>query len=106
MPPTRAEAKTPFHPPKMAGVINFGIFQQINELVMGRPYAYDKNMRHKFAQMVKDQCYGRDFPILLDVDVGYTDSILTVTLNAIVVLDFDMDDFPVLEADINGNLGD
>ena len=63
-------------------------------------------MRNEFAQMVKDQCYGTDFPILLNVDVGHTDPILTVPLNAMVGLDSEKDEFTILEAGVCANNGD
>ncbi|CAD6564908.1 MAG: hypothetical protein ASARMPREDX12_004496 [Alectoria sarmentosa] len=66
---------------KMADLVNLGVFEQINGVIM-----------------VKDQCYGTDFPILLNVDVGHTDPILTVPLNAMVGLDSEKDEFTILEA--------
>ena len=97
MPPTRLETKTPFSPPAVADLVNIGSVEQTSGLVLGRAYAHDKDMRDKSAQNVKDQSYGTDLPTLLNVDVGRTDPILAVTLNAIVNLDFEMDDFTVLE---------
>lgn len=48
--------------------------ERTNGIVVGRLYACDEKMRDEFAQMVKDQCDGTIFPILLNVDVEYTDS--------------------------------
>lgn len=91
---------------KIADLVNLGVFEQINGVIVGRPYGYDEEMRNEFAQMVKDQCYGTDFPILLNVDVGHTDPILTVPLNAMVDLDSEKDEFTILEAGVCANNGD
>ncbi len=91
---------------KMADLVNLGVFEQISGIVMGRPYAYDQDMRVQFAQMVKDQCYGTDFPILMDVDVGHTDPVLTIPLNALVSLDSEKDEFSILEAGVKSDAAD
>ncbi|KAI9827982.1 MAG: hypothetical protein M1819_006825 [Sarea resinae] len=84
----------------MADLANAGIFEEISGLVVGRPFAYDEKLREEFAQMITDQCYGTDFPILPNVDVGHTDPVLTVPLDAVVVLDSDRDEFSILEAGV------
>lgn len=67
--------------------------ERTNGIVVGRLYACDEKMRDEFAQMVKDQCDGTIFPILLNVDVEYTDPILTIPPNAMVGLDSEKDEF-------------
>lgn len=49
---------------------------------MARSYTYKKRGGDKFAQMVNDQCYGQTDPII----------------TAMVGLDFEKDDFTVLES--------
>jgi muramoyltetrapeptide carboxypeptidase len=77
----------------MADLVNLGVFEKICGLVIGRPFGYDEEMKKKFKQMMLDQCYGTDFPILMDVDVGHTNPIVTVPLNAMVGLDLERDEW-------------
>ena len=96
----------------MADLVNLGIFEEITGLVVGRPYKYpdeqseeqkkngEQSEKDKFKQMVLDQCYGTDFPILYNVDIGHTDPILTIPLNALACLDSKRDEFAVLEAGV------
>lgn len=90
MPPIRLKTRTPFSPPAIAELINFGIVEHINGIFLGRLYAYDMNMHDRPVQKIKDQSYRTDFPMLLNVEVGHTDSIHTDERNASVDLDFDM----------------
>jgi muramoyltetrapeptide carboxypeptidase LdcA involved in peptidoglycan recycling len=46
-------------------------------------------------------CYGTTFPILFNVDIGHTDPILTIPMNAEVRLDSEGDEFVVLEAGVD-----
>lgn len=84
----------------MADLVNLGIFEEIAGLVIGRPYKYDEKQMEEFKQMVLDQCYGTDFPILFNVDIGHTDPMLTIPLNALASLDSERDEFAVLESGV------
>lgn len=82
----------------MADLVLAGIIGSVSGIVLGRPYSYDDKMRQEFEQMVVEQCYGTEFPILANVDVGHTDPILTLPLNALATLDSDADEFTIIEA--------
>ena len=90
----------------MADLVNLGIFEQITGLVVGRPYKYTDEQKEEFKQMVLDQCYGTDFPILYNVDIGHTDPLLTIPLNALASLDSERDEFAILEAGVAGKVAD
>jgi len=83
-----------------ADLANMGMFEQISGLVIGRPYKYDDGQKVELKKMVLDQCRGTEFPILFDVDIGHTDPILTIPLNALARLDSEGDEFAVLEAGV------
>jgi muramoyltetrapeptide carboxypeptidase LdcA involved in peptidoglycan recycling len=85
---------------QMADLVNLGVFEVISGLVVGRPYGFDEKERGEFAQMVADQCYETGFPILLNVDVGHSDPILTIPLDALCSLDSEKDEFSILEAGV------
>lgn len=91
-----------------ADLANLGVFDQIVGLVVGRPTGYKGQEMEEFESMVLGMCSGRmldrkrkgeerDFPILFGVDVGHTDPMITVPLNAIMRLNFDEDVWEVLE---------
>jgi muramoyltetrapeptide carboxypeptidase LdcA involved in peptidoglycan recycling len=88
----------------MADLVNLGVFDSIVGLVVGRPMGYTGNELVEFEQMVLDMCSGQDaggvernFPILVGVDVGHTDPMVTAPMNAVVRLDSDADVWEVLE---------
>jgi len=60
----------------------------------------DDGQKVELKKMVLDQCRGTEFPILFDVDIGHTDPILTIPLNALARLDSEGDEFAVLEAGV------
>ncbi|CAF9942367.1 MAG: hypothetical protein ALECFALPRED_009716 [Alectoria fallacina] len=91
---------------KIADPVNLEVFEQSNGAIVGRPYAFDEEMRDEFAQLVKDQCYGTNLLFPLNVDVGHTDPLLTVPVNAMVGLDSEKDEFIILEAGVCANNGD
>lgn len=92
----------------MADLVNLGVFDQIVGLVVGRPKGYEGKELERFEGMVLDMCFGvrfegerigeeREFPILVGVDVGHTDPLLTVPLGALMRLDSGEDVWEVLE---------
>lgn len=82
----------------MADLVNLEVFAVISGLVVGRPYKYDEQLEKQFKQMILDQCHGTSFPILYNVDIGHTDPMLTIPLNAMASLDSEKDEFAILEA--------
>lgn len=87
----------------MADLVNLGVFGKIGGLVIGRPFAYNEEMKREFKQTVLDQCYGTSFPILMDVDVGHTSPMVTVPLDSMVELDSERDEWSILEAGVVGD---
>jgi muramoyltetrapeptide carboxypeptidase len=83
---------------RMADLANLGVFDVISGLVVGRPYGFDDKGRGKFIQMVADQCYDTDYPIILNVDVWRSDPILKLPLDALCGLDSEKDELSILEA--------
>ncbi|MCJ1243025.1 hypothetical protein MMC30_000221 [Trapelia coarctata] len=82
----------------VADLVNVGVMGVIKGLVVGRPFHYDENTWAKWEEMLLEQCGGTDFPILAGVDVGHTDPILTIPMDAMVRLDGESGEFTVLEA--------
>lgn len=78
----------------VADLRNAGVLEVIAGLVVGRPYMYNEAMTAAFEKMLFDQCYGTGFPILVNIDTGHTDPMLTLPLDALVSLDSDSIVFP------------
>ncbi|KAI4717803.1 peptidase S66, LD-carboxypeptidase A [Aureobasidium sp. EXF-10727] len=84
----------------MADLRNSGILGKIAGIVVGRPYMYDEKMTVAFEKMLLDQLHGLEIPILVGVDTGHSDPMLTLSLDAMVLLDSEAgedEQFVVLE---------
>lgn len=84
----------------LADLGNFGVWETIVGLVVGRPYAHDESMRMELEKVVRDACAGWGFPILLNVDVRHTSPMLTIPMHALCSLDSKGDTSAVLEAGV------
>jgi len=82
---------------QLAQLANIGIFDQINGLVFGRQVGQSEQFDAEVAQLLLDQCYGTNFPILMNADFGHTDPKLTLPLGSLVRLDAEKDEFVGLE---------
>ncbi|KAK0263639.1 hypothetical protein LTR35_017479 [Friedmanniomyces endolithicus] len=79
-----------------------GVLGDIQGLVMGRGYKYDKKMQDEIASVIqevievvagrKDSC-----PVLMNVDFGHTSPFLTLPYGALTKLDSEADEFAVLD---------
>jgi hypothetical protein len=57
----------------------------------------------EFEQMILDQCHGTYFQTLFNVDIGHTDQMFSIPMNALASLDSEKDEFcgfAVLQADV------
>jgi muramoyltetrapeptide carboxypeptidase LdcA involved in peptidoglycan recycling len=55
-----------------------GIFDEINGLIFGLPYRYDKRTYEKLKQLLAKRLREYDFPSLLNVNFGHCDPIITL----------------------------
>lgn len=81
----------------MVDLVNAGVFDKIVGMVVGRPYRYDEAMTLEFEKMVGEVVEGWEWPVLVGVDVGHTDPILTIPLYALSSLDSEKNEFRVLD---------
>ncbi|OHF01073.1 LD-carboxypeptidase [Colletotrichum orchidophilum] len=81
-----------------------GLFEEIAGLVVGRPYGYNtERERAEYAATIQGLlCKGRlentTFPILMNVDVGHTAPLVTLSMDALAVLDSEKDEFSITQA--------
>jgi muramoyltetrapeptide carboxypeptidase len=89
---------------QMADLGNLGVFDVIAGLVIGRPSRIGEEGRKEYAEIVMGQLdvagTGRDFPVLMNVDVGHTGPILTVPLGVLCSLDSERGEWKILEAGV------
>jgi muramoyltetrapeptide carboxypeptidase LdcA involved in peptidoglycan recycling len=85
---------------EMADLGNLGVLDVIAGLVIGRPFGMNEEGRKTYAGMVEGvvKAVGREFPVLMNVDVGHTGPILTVPLGALCSLDSEREEWKILEA--------
>ncbi len=74
-----------------------GVWDAIAGLVLGRPYRHTPEETAQWEAMVLEVTEGYDFPILAGVDVGHTDPMLTLPLDAMCSLDSEKDEWAILE---------
>jgi muramoyltetrapeptide carboxypeptidase LdcA involved in peptidoglycan recycling len=92
----------------IADLIAYGVMDRISGLIFGRFYGYDsQKSQDELARVIYELlCEGdivkneREFPILMNVDVGHTSPMITIPMDALVSLDSAKDEFSILEAGI------
>ncbi|KAF2789728.1 peptidase S66, LD-carboxypeptidase A [Melanomma pulvis-pyrius CBS 109.77] len=85
---------------QLADLANIGVFDQIHGLVFGRLVGQSDEMDKAFAEILLGQCYGTNFPIVMNVDVGHTDPVLTIPLNSLIRMDSEKDELVGLEPSV------
>lgn len=74
-----------------------GVWSDICGLVLGRPYMHTDEQSKRWEDMVMELTEEYDFPILSGVDVGHTDPMLTIPLDALCSLNSEQDEWHLLE---------
>lgn len=69
-----------------------GVLEEIEGLVVGRPYQYSEDEEESFKQILKDYT---NVPILYGADIGHTDPQLTLPYDADGVIDSDQNLFEI-----------
>lgn len=81
-------------------LVNVGVFDKIKGLVFGRPYGYTTEQREQMKQIVLKHTQPYKFPVLYNLDIGHTDPIITIPLNAQVSLDSKKNLFSIDESGV------
>lgn len=77
----------------LSNLDNLGVFDQINGLIVGRLFNYKNEDKKIFGEIILKYTSGKNYPILLNVDLGHTDPIITIRYGAKVELDSKKDLF-------------
>lgn len=70
-------------------------FLKVKGMVVGRPSLYSKNENLEFRNIILKAFEKYNFPILLNVNFGHTDPILTIPIGAVVELNSDLNLFAI-----------
>lgn len=77
-----------------------GVFKKIKGLIIGRPFAYNKEEIRQFKKTILDNTKNYDFPILYGADIGHTDPQITIPIGAEVLIDSETNVFEFLEVGV------
>ncbi len=62
----------------LSQLLEIGVFDKINGLILGIPYRYTSTMKNQFYKLILERLKNYDFPILANVNFGHTDPIITI----------------------------
>ncbi|KAI0904401.1 peptidase [Ustulina deusta] len=88
----------------IADLIAQGVFEDVEGLVVGRPFGYHTpELRAQYIGVIQGLlCEGpmaeKKFPILFNVDFGHTSPLVTLPFDTLACLDSDKDRFAILES--------
>jgi len=77
-----------------------GVFEGIKGLVVGRPYGYSQDERAFFNEMVSGLVADSSYPVLLNVNIGHTDPMVTVPLGVRASMDSSCNLFSIDESGV------
>ncbi len=77
---------------------NMGVLDQINGLVVARPYGYEQDEVWRLDRVIRERTARFGFPVLAGTDTGHTTPLQTLPIGCRAVLDADTKRFAVVEA--------
>jgi len=75
-----------------------GVFSQIKGMLIGRPFGYSPEERMEFEALIKDRLSKYDWPIIMNMDFGHTDPIITIPIGTTAEIDADKLMLNILES--------
>lgn len=77
-----------------------GIFKKIKGMIIGRFFGYSKQEAEKLVKIIKVRTADYKFPILINVDIGHTDPMITIPLGVKVKIDSLKNIFEIKESGV------
>ncbi len=77
-------------------LIEIGVFDKAQGLVVGIPYRYSEKMKREFYELLKRRFESFDFPILANVNFGHTNPIITIPYGVKAILDSNKNSFEIV----------
>ena len=78
-----------------------GVFKEINGMVVGRFFGYSEQEKKEIIKIIKERVFGYKFPILLNVDIGHSDPMITVPLGVRAKIDSSKNLFTIEESGVS-----
>jgi len=75
----------------LADLDNIWLFDDIGGLLVWRPYNYDIKQKEQLENIIKYYTLNKEYPVVLDVDIGHTDPIATIKMLSNVYVNSDED---------------
>ncbi len=84
----------------IADLENLGVLDSIAGAIIGRPYGYSDKEHQALYKLIRDTFGKREYPVLMDIDYGHTDPLLTIPLGVFAKLDSENSLFEITEAGV------
>ncbi len=84
----------------LADLDNLGVFASIKGLIVGRPYNYSSVDLQEFRKLIESYTRPYSYPVLLNVNIGHADPIITLPLGVEVELDSSHSIFSILTSGV------
>lgn len=78
-----------------------GVFKNIKGMIVGRFFGYSEEEQKEIIKIIKERTSGYRFPILLNIDIGHSDPMITVPLGVRVEIDSSNNLFEIKESGIS-----
>ena len=79
-----------------------GVFDKISAMIIGRPYGYTTEQKRALVRLTAEVTKEYRFPILMDLDFGHTDPMITLPLGVMAKLDSSSNSFQITECATRG----
>jgi len=74
-----------------------GVFKKIKGMIIGRFFRYSKQEENEMIKIIKQRTADYNLPILINVDIGHTDPMITVPLSVRAKIDSSKNSFEIIE---------
>jgi muramoyltetrapeptide carboxypeptidase len=77
-----------------------GVFEKIKGMIVGRFFGYSKQEEKEVIKIIKQRTASYNFPILIGVDIGHTDPVITLPLGVKAKIDSSKNSFEIIESGV------
>jgi muramoyltetrapeptide carboxypeptidase len=78
-----------------------GVFKNIKGMIVGRFFGYSEQQKKEAIKITQERTSGYKFPILLNVDIGHSDPMITIPLGVQVRIDSSKNIFEIKESGVS-----
>lgn len=79
-----------------------GVFKKIKGMIVGRFFGYSEQQKNEAIKVIQERTSGYKFPILMNVDIGHSDPMITIPLGVQVRINSSKDIFEIKENGVAG----